>query len=217
MGAAPKNAGRNAGAKRQPCAEETFEGEVKAGESFRRALGGGVDFVLEAGRSGWVVRVVPSASPRPAVDWAELATPPFRSVNPLLLTTDFGFRAQDIVGWNPRRFRYVSSSREASLAERAYRAVLASPRPTTGAEAEVARISAQAREGTLTILDARLMPGMNDQGPAANLVATHFATTAHTIESPRSGVDGRLGRVNWMRFRVTPPTRSDAACNGPKR
>ena len=40
-------------------------------------------------------------------DYAELATPPYESVSPLLLSTDFSFRAQDAVAWNPRRFRYA--------------------------------------------------------------------------------------------------------------
>ena len=45
-------------------------------------------------------------------DYAELATPPYESVSPLLLSTDFSFRAQDAVAWNPRRFRYADNSAE---------------------------------------------------------------------------------------------------------
>ena len=89
------------------CSRAVIEGEVRAGGGFRASFGGGLDFVLEPTALGWVVRVLPTGEGRKSVDYAEVATPPYRSVSPLLVSTDFSFRAQDAVGWNPRRFRYA--------------------------------------------------------------------------------------------------------------
>ena len=61
------------------------------------------------------------AEPRGSEDYAELATPPYRSVNPLLISTDYGFRSQDAVGWNPRRFRFAGTAAEFSALEAIYR------------------------------------------------------------------------------------------------
>src|SRR3982751_5665863 len=83
-----------------------FEGEVRAGQQYVKGIGGGIELMLEPLPSGWILRVLPVGVGRPEHDYAELATPPYRSVNPLSISTDFSFRAQDAVAWNPRRFRF---------------------------------------------------------------------------------------------------------------
>ena len=70
----------------------------------------GLKFLLEPIASGWIVRVLAAAGRGEPHDYAELATPPYRSVTPLAISTDFSFRAQDAVGWNPRRFRYAANA-----------------------------------------------------------------------------------------------------------
>lgn len=187
----------------RPCRQVQMEGTVTAGGSFRKAFAPGLDFLLEAVPHGWVIRVLPSAGARPAQDFAEVATPPFRSINPLLLTTDFGFRAQDVVGWNPRTFRYVRRASEFPEAQRAYLGATSSRRPTTAEDAAVTRVAMRAIEGRLEMLDTVLAPGSADQSAAAGLVSSHFATTAHAFRAPQSGPTGALGQVLSLRFRVT--------------
>ncbi len=184
------------------CVRVVVEGEVRAGQGFRKSFGGGLDLVLEPIASGWVVRVVPAEGPRPKEDYAEIATPPYRSVSPLLLSTDFRFRAQDAVGWNPRRFRYAADARAFERIEGVYRRVTATKTPAAGDEAALAELVASQPEGVFEILDASLVPGTADPTRAAALVATHFGTTAHRTEPPEGGRATALGRIGWVRFRV---------------
>ena len=94
MGAVGSASGVPAG--KGACQTGVLEGEVRAGESFARPIGGGLEVRLDAlsWGSGWLLRVQPVRGPRPPHDYAELATPPYASVSPLLLSTDYSFRAQ---------------------------------------------------------------------------------------------------------------------------
>ena len=183
------------------CSRAVLEGEVKAGQEFRRSFAGGLDLLLEPIASGWVVRVMPTAGRRLAEDYAEIATPPYRSVSPLLLSTDFSFRAQDAVGWNPRRFRYAADRRAFERLEVAYRRVL-DPKTASAGEAELAELVGRQPEGVLEILDASLSPGTADPTRAAALVSSHFETTAHRLEQPEGGTATALGKIGRVRFRV---------------
>lgn len=184
------------------CSEAVIEGEVRAGQEFRKSFGGGLDILLEPIASGWVIRVLPTVGDRPPMDYAGIATPPYRSVSPLLVTTDFSFRAQDAVGWNPRRFRYAASTRAFAALQAAYGRVIGRPAPSQKDEASLARLASAQPGGVLAILDASLAPGTADQTPAAGLLSSHFGTTAHRIEQPAGGQATALGRIAWMRFRV---------------
>ena len=184
------------------CSEAVIEGEVRAGQEFRKSFGGGLDILLEPIASGWVVRVLPTTGDRPPIDYAGIATPPYRSVSPLLVSTDFSFRAQDAVGWNPRRFRYASSARAFAALQAAYGRVTGVPATSEGDEEALARLASAQPGGVLEILDASLAPGTSDQTPAAGLLSSHFGTTAHRIEQPVGGRATALGRIGWMRFRV---------------
>ncbi len=183
------------------CRRATIEGEVQAGQYFERRLGNGLEAMLEPLASGWILRVLPYGERRGQHDYAELATPPYQSVNPLLISTDFSFRAQDAVAWNPRRFRYAASVGE-------FRGLLAlyeqytKPGSSPAAEAQLAELAERAPEGTLRILDARLVPGTANQARTAAMVATHLESTAHRVEQPANGIDTPLGRVTWLRFRI---------------
>jgi len=183
------------------CRRATIESEVKAGQYFERKLGNGLEAKMEPLASGWILRVLPYGEARGAHDYAELATPPYQSVNPLLVSTDFSFRAQDVVAWNPRRFRFAASAGEfhrLSAAYEEYRKAGASP----AVEARLAALAEHAPEGTLKILDARLVPGTANQAQTAAMVATHLESTAHSVEPPADGRDTPLGRVTWLRFRM---------------
>jgi hypothetical protein len=158
--------------------------------------------MLETLPSGWIIRVLPMNHPRPSHDYAELATPPYRSVNPLLISTDYSFRAQDAAGWTPRRFRFAPSPQSFAKILRAYdeyeRKVSSS-----AAQGVLASLVSQLPEGSLTILDIHLVPGTGDQVSAAAAVAEHFGATAHTLEKAPDGRSSTLGKLTWMRFRIS--------------
>lgn len=195
---APSGLGVPVGTPPSPtCSVVVIEGEVRAGEGFRTAALARVEVRLEPVAAGWVLRVVPMA--HAGEDWAEMATPPYRSVTPLLVSTDFSLRAQDAVGWNPRRFRFAANN-VAYGQMRVLRQAM-----EVGAvdkAAPLAELVSRQPGGVLEILDAHLIPGTGDQARAAAMVAGHFAATAHELEQPAGGRSTPLGQVTWMRFRV---------------
>lgn len=184
------------------CVEAVLDGDVKAGQDWARAIGSSLVVKLEATPAGWILRVLPASGARPDHDYAELATPPYRSVSPLLLTTDYGFRAQDAVGWNPRRFRFAANATDYQRLQRAFEAFRQTGSPSTEAQTELAKVVSEMQEGELQIVDARLVPGTADQNPAAAAVASHFLTTAHTLDQPADGRATQLGRLDWVRFHI---------------
>ena len=191
------------------CRTEVIEGTVEAGRPFIRPIGNGLLLALQPVRSGWIMRIVP-ASTRPADigqpgfhDYAELATPPYQSVTPLSLSTDFAFRAQDAVGWNPRRFRFADSAAAYARLLGAFEAFERAGTPSTGPVVSALAVeTAAAAEGVLTILDARLTPGTADQGAAAAAVSANFSSTAHTLVQAGAGGSTELARLISLRFRV---------------
>ncbi len=197
-GAGTGSAARSAGAAGR-CGALSFEAEVARGEAYTHALTPALDFKLEAVPAGWMVRVLPHNGPRPPHDAAELANPPYRSPTPILISTDFAFRAQDAIAWNPRRFRYFTTPAEVAGAEAAYQATLRDPtHPAAGAA--LFPLLAHAGEATLTILDAQIAGGSANQNGAAAAVATHLDTTAHTVHTEVATTP--LGAVLRLRFRV---------------
>lgn len=198
------NAATKAGTQAPACRTEVFEGSVRAGKSFEQAIGGGLRLVLQPIQAGWILRVIPSDTDPAAVgnpgfhDYAEVATPPYNSVTPLSISTDFGFRAQDAVGWNPRRFRFVPTPAAYASVSAAYAAF---ERNGAGQSALAAQV-AQAPSGLFTILDARLIAGTADQWREAAAVSSAFTETAHTFEQPTGGRTTALGKLLEIRFRV---------------
>jgi hypothetical protein len=185
------------------CRREVIEGELNAGRDFSQAIGNGLRVWFQAIHSGWILRVEPASGPVGEHDYAELATPPYQSVTPLSISTDFAFRAQDAVGWNPRRFRFATTAAMFHGLEQAYRKFeAAGANPPDALQAEVAREIGQTSEGTFTILDSRLVQGTADQWRMAAPVASHFASTAHTLVVEPDGSTSALGRLVWLRFRL---------------
>ena len=185
-------------AQARACASLHFEGEVAAGNNFSRNIDASHAFLLESTAAGWIIRVLPLgplARTRAPHDFAELATPPYRSPNPLVISTDFAFRAQDAIAWNPREFHYFATQEQMSIATRAFDATMREPnRPSAGAA--LFPLLGQACEASLQILDARIAGGTADQTAAAATVASHFfANGAHagaecaTIASRENFVD----------------------------
>jgi len=197
------NGWASAPGKRAACRAEVLEAELRAGKEFRHPIGNGLDLWFQPIAAGWILRVIPAIGPAGEHDYAELATPPYESVSPLSLSTDFAFRAQDAVGWNPRRFKFATSANEFDQLNEVYqRFIHAGATPPAPLQLELSDEVARASDGKLTILDARLVPGLADQGKMAASVAASFTTTAHTLVQPSDGKPGALGELLWLRVRV---------------
>ncbi len=157
----------------------------------------GLVFGLEPIRSGWAMRVVAAKGARGPHDYAEVATLPYESVSPLLLSTDWAFRAQDAVGWTPRRFHYAAVESAYHALENAFDAVVRGDAP---ASRRAALLAEAQPEGLFEIQDARLAPGVADQTRMAAAVAARFTQTPHTVDG--SAPASALGRLEAVRFRV---------------
>lgn len=179
------------------CRRVILEGDVKAGASFQRSFTKNLDFVLEALPSGWIVRVLPVGVPRTEHDFAELATPPYRSVTPLAVSTDFAFRAQDAIAWNPRRFSYAADAATARRLAELYPGVLAND-PKAVSEAAV--LTLRQPKAEFQIVGAALVPGTANQWRMAAAVASHLETTPHEVV--RGEQPTLLGRLAELHFRV---------------
>lgn len=179
------------------CRRVVLEGELQAGQGFEKAFTSRLKFGLEPLPSGWIVRILPTDEARGAHDYAELATPPYQSVSPLLISTDWAFRAQDAVAWNPRRFQYAKDKAAFLQMQSLQPAVLAGDNAASG---KLAVLLAGQPQATLTILDAKLAPGIADQARMAATVASHLATTPHSADP--SAPPTPLGKVEMLHFRI---------------
>ena len=190
------------GAHGQGCKPRVLEGEVRQGQAWQQAISSTLDLKLEAVPAGWMVRVLPHNGSRPPHDAAELANPPYRSPTPILISTDFAFRAQDAVAWNPRIFRFFVRPEETAAAEAVFQATLRYP-DDHAAAAKLYPLLAAAPEATLQIVDAEIAGGTANQTAAAATVASHLEQTAHTVNTDVPPTP--LGALLRMRFRVTLP------------
>lgn len=195
-------------AKSAACRTEVLEGEVAFGKGFAQPIGNGLSLLLQPIHSGWILRVLPSATPPAQIgaqdqfDYAEIATPPYQSVTPLSISTDFALRAQDAVGWNPRRFHFAADAGAFARMAAAYAAFAKGGAGKAVAERALAAGVARAPEGLFTVLDSRLVPGAADQSGVASAVSANFTGTAHLLDLPSPGQATPLGRIEWLRFRV---------------
>ena len=176
---------------------------------FRKPISPLLDLLLQPVHSGWILRVVPHGmSPaelgNPSLlDYAELATPPYQSITPLSVSTDFAFRAQDAIGWNPRRFRFAPTTVVYQGLLAGYQRFLAEKGAARAQrERELAALVAQSPEGLFTILDSKLVPGAADQWAGAAAVSAAFTETAHTLDLPAEGQATPLGKILALRFRI---------------
>ena len=184
------------------CIQVVVEREIARGQgaevAFAKGPGGDLKLVVQPLASGWIVRVVPAKGPWMELDRAALATPPYGSPSPLLLSTDYAFRAQDAIAWNPRRFRYVASAATADALAKLYPKVMAED---AKAAAEVGEMVASQPEGTIEILDAELAPGTADQWRMAAAVATHLESTPH--REAKGVAASKLGMLTSVKLRVS--------------
>ena len=186
-----------------PCHKAVLQGELTAGEPFIHLLFNDLRVWFQPIASGWILRVIPVAASPGIPDYAQVATPPYNSVSPLSLSTDFAFRAQDAIGWNPRRFHLATSPAQFAGLLDLYRQILAqNSTRQPAAEARLSSLLAQTAEAKLTIIDSRLVPGMADQWRMAGAVSSAFESTAHTFADAPGGKPSPLGKLLWVRFKL---------------
>lgn len=192
----------------QACRKVVFKAAVNKGDTFQKAISPKLAFVLKPTASGWQIEMQPPDSPPPH-DAAEVATPPYESINPLLLTTDYGMRAQDAVAWNPRPFEFATGGATGLLASHDLDIELdkspsADDKLKKVAEMRLIALAMNSAHGELRILDASLVPGTADQSAAAATVASHWRTTPHTLVQPTAGSQATaLGSLQSLRVQVT--------------
>lgn len=224
----PDGAPGAAGAKArtpQSCEKIVLTGEVSAGHEWKAAFG-----------EGWIFRVVPIPDDRTAPgvggwdlvvdrgrpagypDALLLASPPYHIINEREIATTFGLRAQDALGWNPRKFRFMTSRQAFREAHRLFlqldRSGAFSPRPAGDKDGRKEKalkrkmqrfltLSKESSPGEFRILDARLTPGEGMVKPYAVNWAQQSASTPHTDAPPPGGQPTSLGDLQWMGFSVT--------------
>jgi hypothetical protein len=125
-------------------------------------------------------------------------------------------RAQDVIGWNPRSFRFLTHGADLPAAQQLFLAMSRDRRiaaasgnklqsnASSGASAEkLMEFARNSAAGQFQILDARLTPGIADAAPFAENWALQAVRTPHTFESATGGQSTPLGRLSWMRFSIT--------------
>jgi hypothetical protein len=199
------------------CRRVRFEGELSAGHPWQTSIGQGWIFRAlpvsppSAGYSGWDL-VVDRDPPAGYPDALLLATLPYNSLNEREIATTFGLRAQDAIGWNPRTFHFLTNASEFRQAQQWFRQLMAAgPSPHHSASARsgsdledrLLQLQSHASSGQLQILDARIVPGIADPRPFAQMWAQDASRTPHEIEQAPPGQATSEGKLMAMRFALT--------------
>jgi hypothetical protein len=164
-----------------------FSGEVSKGEEFRKALAGGLIFVLSptgivpGAIGGWTIEVSPQGDhPKGCDDFVWVATPPYRFYNARYLDTSYGMTAQDAVKFTPRDFRFVVScadySRELEWVDRLLWSYSYSDAQVKEAENKLG--SSRHGKGRLWIRSYKISPAPQNVGKT------------------------NLGQIDWIKFEV---------------
>jgi len=191
------------------CQLAELTGEVKAGESFAAAIGGGLEFRLHAlpGKKGWDIQM-DQLGHTSYPDYVELATPPYRSMNERELATTFGVRAQEAISWNPRNFHFVTNAQQFAQGAKSFAIVAGigpqnhGPAEMRQAQVELGSVLARTSEGELKILDAKIVQGTGDPVPGTTDWTERLARTSHEMEDIEPGKQSLTGELRWVRFRV---------------
>ena len=204
-----------AGAKPSPvqkfCQEIFLNGEISAGKEWSAPIGEGWVFrvfpistpkSVEASRqySGWDL-VVDRATGGGFPDALMLATPPYDSLNEREIGTTFGMRAQDALGWTPRRFRFFTAPEALARGQMLY-GELMNPKKegrSGKVESELLALIQGSSQGEFRVIDARLRLGIADPPPFARQWADHLGHLQYQVLQGNGGADGR-GALAWMRF-----------------
>ena len=157
-------------------------GEVMHGKTFVQNVGHGMILELlppsNAPDAGWIIAIVPAEQPAGgAIEFSQIATPPYHAYNDRIIVPAYGRSAADVVNLKNRTFFFVDSVDDEHRAEEV---VNAAYYPTDISDEERVRAVAEEKEihvskGELHILKAHTSKGQGFGGP---------------------------GNVDWIRFEV---------------
>jgi hypothetical protein len=162
-----------------------FIGEATEEQTFRKSIGGGLDFVLmpnSDGDTGWTIAISPQdkESDPDCEDFLWVATPPYHFQNVRYLDTAYGITAQKAVSFSPREFSFVLNCADCKTERNRVELVIygsnASKQEVEEAQAKLG--SSPLGKGRLWIEDSKITPG-------------------HT-----TGTGQDLGAIHWIKFKV---------------
>jgi hypothetical protein len=199
------------------CTRIVLTGEASAGQQWSQPFGQGWVFRVlpvqpgKNGYTGWdlVVDRDPSAG---YPDALLVASPPYYSISEREVATTFGLRAQDVIGWNPRSFHFLTDPDALREGQKQFRALggtkiwTEKPQPSSqeqAAEQRLLEINRKSSPGQFRILNVKLTPGIADAEPFAQRWAFQSSRTPHTIAPSAAGKATPLGELHWMRFSIT--------------
>ena len=209
----------------QQCRRVTLRGHVQAGDDWVQPFGQGWVFRLipikpgDHGYSGWdlVVDLVGGAG---FPDALLLATPPYESINQREIGTTFGLRAQDAIGWNPRKFRFLTNPPELRKAQRLYfeirggqnldlldhdkrerNAGKVQTQDKASAFQSLMELVEHSAAGQFRIVNAALTPGTANPLPYAQNWALQQRDTPHTITDTNRATP--FGKLDSLEFEIT--------------
>jgi hypothetical protein len=171
----------------------TFVGEATEGQTFRKSIGSGLDFVLMpdsmgGGITGWTIEVSPQGTPSDpeCKDFLWVVTPPYHFQNARYIDTSYGTTAQKAVTvGSQREFNFVLNCADYETERKRVELVIypngASEREMEEAQAKLG--SSPLGKGSLWIVDSRITPG-HDGGTGQELGAIHWIKFKVEIKFP---------------------------------
>ncbi len=170
----------------------TFIGEATEGQTFRKSIGHGLDFVLTpnlmgGGITGWIIEISPQGTPSDpgCKDFSWVATPPYHFKNVLYLDTAYNTTAQEAVGDSPRVFSFVVNCADFKTEFKRVELVMhhsnASEQEVDEARAKLG--TSPLGKGRLWIEDSKITPGQKSD-TAKDLGAIHWIKFKVEIEFP---------------------------------
>jgi len=165
----------------------SFSGEVSQGQTFRKSIGHGLDFVLtpsstEDGTTGWTIQVSPqgqTVDPE-CTDFVWVVTPPYHFQNVRYLDTSYSTTAQEAMRVSPREFQFVLNCADFKTESRRVDLAIY---PSTASKQEVD--------------DAMAKLGSSPLGRGRLWIKRYRITPGRKAEA---GAD--LGAIHWIEFKV---------------
>jgi hypothetical protein len=174
----------------------TFTGEAVEGQTFRKDIGRGLDFVLEPnpdGDTGWTIKVSPQGKPADpeCEDFLWVVTPPYHFQNVRYLDTQYGIPAQDAVRNSPRDFSFVLNCADYETeSKRVDLAIYSNGATKQEVDDALAKLgTSPTGEGRLWIVDSKITPG-HDSSDGEGLGAIHWIKFKVEIKFPASPPSG---------------------------
>lgn len=163
----------------------SFTGEATEGQTFRKSIGHGLNFVLmpnSDGDTGWTLEITPQEKPNApeCEDYLGVVAPPYHFQNARYLDTEYGITAQEAVRNSPREFSFVlNCSDYKTESKRVDLAIYPSTASKQEVDEALAKLgSSPLGKGRLWIEDSKLTPGHD------------------------SDTGGDLGAIHWIKFKV---------------